>query len=51
MRAARASDVGVRTQSLVKYQEEHVTPLLKSFAAIGADYLARIACDNSGSRC
>lgn len=37
-------------QTLVTYEEEHLTPLLKSFAGMSTDYLARIACDNAGSR-
>jgi hypothetical protein len=37
-------------QTLIKYEEEHMTPVLKSFAAISPEYLVRIACDNSGSR-
>jgi hypothetical protein len=37
-------------QTLVVYEEEHITALLKSFASISPEYLARIACDNAGSR-
>jgi hypothetical protein len=37
-------------QILVMYAEAALAPLLKSFAALSPDYLARIACDNSGSR-